>query len=491
MFHKEKPSLQEVQSMSLSDDLHGYIVGNFSFPFSSYLMNRKGILPYYKQFIQSETLPQESLQEMQLKKLVHVLEYANAWVPYYQKKFKEVGFHPQDIKTLDDARHIPTLTRQDVIENRKDMVDSRVLSSLQVADNSSRGPAEPLPMARFRKHKLVRNTSSGSTGAPTIFYEDGSVTALNWAHELRFKKWFGIDPGAKEARFARITVDYLPKSAPYQLRKLLWNQLILPGVNLQEPEYELCLRRLHQFRPRVMWGFTSAITGLAEYIKERKLAPYIPELIIVWAAPLYEHEKQILMEVFQCPVTNIYGAREVGHIAAQCNEGKFHINQESYLVETVPLEDNVGEDGTGELIATPLITTPMPFIRYRMGDIGKISNSQCNCGKSLQEMQSFLGRTGEVFNTRDGRMISPNFWCRTFMDIKLAGSIKRFQVIYLKDGNVRIKLVTKPNYSQETEEHFRNHLLRNFQTETDFHFDYVDEIKPQISGKYQMVMKEE
>ena len=482
----------EVQRMTFWGSLHQHIAGNITFPLSNYLMNRRGILANYRRVVKSERLPYEILQKNQFHSLVQVLQHANTYVPYYQKKFKEIGLHPRDIKHLKDIEQLPPLTRQDVIEYRHEMVDVRFASSIPVADNSTRGPAEPLPLARFRKHKLVRNTSSGSTGAPTIFYEDGSVTALNWVHELRFHKWFGIDPGAREARLARISVDYMPKSTSQRLRKLLWNQLILPGVNLREEDYDLCARRIQEFRPRVMWGFTSAFTGLAEHIKRNsnRLQPYSPELIITWAAPLYDHERELLGEVFDCPLTNIYGAREVGHVAAQCQEGVFHINQENYLVETVPVDEAPSDDGTGELLVTPLIETPMPFIRYRMGDIGKVSPSACGCGKSLQEIQSFLGRTGEVFKTRDGRMISPNFWCRTFMDAKMAGAVERFQVVYLKNGNIAIKLVRKANYSQDTENHLRRHLERNFQSGTEVRFDYVDTIKPQLSGKYQMVMKE-
>ncbi|MEN8142664.1 MAG: hypothetical protein ABFQ82_03590 [Thermodesulfobacteriota bacterium] len=478
--------------MSFATACHEKAIANVTFAFSNYLMNRKGIMANYRQLMRSENSPYESLQDTQLNKLVRVLQYANDRVPYYQKKFREIGLDPRDIKRLEDMEAIPPLTRQDVIENRADLVDSQIAASMPVADNSSRGPAEPLPLARFRKHKLVRNTSSGSTGAPTIFYEDGSVTALNWVHELRFRKWFGIDPGAREARLARISVDYMPKSTSHRLRKLLWNQLILPGVNLQEGDYDLCARRIQEFRPRVMWGFTSAFTGLAEHIKKNsdRLQPYSPELIITWAAPLYDHERELLAEVFDCPLTNIYGAREVGHVAAQCREGVFHINQENYLVETVPVDEVPSDEGAGELLVTPLIETPMPFIRYRMGDIGKVTPSACGCGKSLQEMRSFLGRTGEVFKTRDGRMISPNFWCRTFMDAKMAGAVERFQVVYLKNGNIAIKLVRKPNYSQDTESHLRRHLERNFQAGTEVRFDYVETIKPQLSGKYQMVMKE-
>ena len=56
------------------------------------------------------------------------------------------------------------------------------------------------------------NTSSGSTGAPTVFYEDGTQTGLNWANELRIKSWFGVEPGSKEVRFLRSSSEDLSKS---------------------------------------------------------------------------------------------------------------------------------------------------------------------------------------------------------------------------------------------------------------------------------------
>ena len=74
----------------------------------------------------------------------------------------------------------------------------------------------------------------------------------------------------------------------------------------------------------------------------------------------------------------------------------------------------------------------MPFIRYRMGDIGDVKPSRCQCGRTLQVIENLLGRTGEIFITKDGRMISPNFWCRTFMSGKVSGAIRRFQVVYTR-----------------------------------------------------------
>ncbi|MGZ9148330.1 MAG: phenylacetate--CoA ligase family protein [Candidatus Deferrimicrobiaceae bacterium] len=470
--------------------MKNFLVGRVLFPASNHLFNRKDILKTYEYLCRSETFPQEQLRDIQLSRLKEITEYCRKYVPYYRDLFRKISFVPREIRSLDDIRRIPALSRQDLIENYRDMVDYRLHSSIPVAESSVRGPGEPIPFGRFKKHKLVRNTSSGSTGAPTMFFEDGSRTALNWAYELRWKKWYGIDPGAREARMARLSTLFLPRSRSLQLRRILWNQMILPGTNLAEKEYAHCLERIRAFRPLSLWGYTSALTGLAEYMKREAVdfSSRTLKLSIGWAAPLYEHEKALLEDTFRCPATNIYSAREVGHVAAGCPAGSFHINQENLIVESE--QTGNGEEEAGELLVTNLDISPMPFLRYRMGDIGRVSERKCTCGRTLQILDNLLGRTGEIFRTKDGRMISPNFWCRVFMSDRFAGQIRRFQVVYTKEKNFRILVVKGPGYSPEAEKYIKDSVGANISPDTRVDFEYVSEIRPRVSGKYQMVVNE-
>ena len=478
--------------LSYLDIVKESVTAKFLFPFSSYLFNRRGILNNYDRLIKSEWYSEERLREIQFKKMIRTLEYANSRVPYYMKIFKDIGFSPKDIKQLEDIKMLPTLSRQDVIDHHREMVDFRYHDSIRFAENSGRRSGEPVYFARFRKHKLVRDTSSGSTGIPTVFYEDGSITSSSWANELRMRNWFGIKPGSKEMRMVRVSTDFMLKSRTLLMRKYLWNQMVLPGINLSDNDYEICYETLREFRPKLLWGITSALFGLAEYIRKNSLEipGHCPELVISWASPLYDHERNTLMSVFACPVTNLYGSREVGHVAAVCPQGSSHINQETLLVETDDVEKIYGGDDVGEILVTSLETTPMPFIRYRMGDVGRVASSDCSCGRSLQVMKDFLGRTGEVFITKDGRMISPNFWSHTFMNDKMVEAFNGFQVIYKKDGNIRIRLVAKNSNSDDAESFLRTLLQKNFHHDIKIDLEYVEKIEPRISGKYQIVVNE-
>ena len=469
--------------------MNNWIVGRVAFPVSSYVMNRKGIYSNYRAMVDAEWHSEELLREIQMRKLRRILRYAYEYCPFYTERFRARGLMPEDVRTPEDLRRLPPLSRQEVIANGAHMIDFRYREAITSAQQSQRGPGQPIPFGRLRRHKLVRNTSSGSTGAPVIFYEDGSTTAQNWAFELRLRHWYGFRPGVREARMARVSADYVPNGMMHWARKTLWHQLMLPGVNLGDKDYALALAKIREFRPQVLWGFTSALAGLAEYVRSKgeDVRACSPKLAIGWAAPVYEHEEKILKEVFQCEVTNIYGAREVGHIAGRCPQQSWHINQENVLLEC---NDNDPSAEPGEILVTALNISPMPFIRYRLGDIGRPASSDCACGRKLQVLKDFLGRTGEIFVTKDGRMIAPNFWCRFFMVDGQSKFVDRFQVIYRADDRITIRIVKKGGFSDTTENDMKRILTRNFPPDIRFEFEYVPRIEAQISGKYQMVVNE-
>jgi phenylacetate-CoA ligase len=478
--------------MSFAEEIDQFLVGRIAFPAINYVLNRKDILGRYRKLLLTEHYSKEALRELQFQKLSAVLRHAYRWNPFYTKRFMEIGLAPGDIKTLEDLRWIPPLVRQDVIDHRVDMVNTRFRHSIPAADQAAQAAGLPLSFARFRRHKLIRSTTTGSTGTPTVFYEDGSTTALNWVHELRLKQWYGLAPGAKEARMSAVSTEYVAKRKLPSPREYLWNQTILPGYFLSDREYELSVRKIRKFRPRILWGPTPALTGLAQYVRRtnKDISRCRPDLVISRAAPLYEHEKKLLTEVFGCPVTNIYGTREVGHVAMNCPYGSIHVNQENYIVEIEG--SGIGQEsaGPGQVLVTLLDESPMPFIRYRIGDLAELGGSDCPCGRSLLVVKKIMGRTGEVFKTKDGHLIEPGFWCFAFMVGRPGQDVEKFQVVYRRADCIRFRIVRRADYSAETETDLRHFMKKYFPPSMQFEFEYVSDIKPQPSGKCPIVVNE-
>ena len=55
-----------------------------------------------------ELMERKELEELQLQRLKSVVEKVYKNVPFYQNKFKAAGITPQDIKSLDDLKKLPT-----------------------------------------------------------------------------------------------------------------------------------------------------------------------------------------------------------------------------------------------------------------------------------------------------------------------------------------------------------------------------------------------
>jgi phenylacetate-coenzyme A ligase PaaK-like adenylate-forming protein len=458
------------------------------FFFSNFLLNRRNISSTYRSLMKTQWYSQDELLSLQFKKLQDVLSHSYEFIPFYKKRFDDLGMRPGDIKNFDDYKKIPSLKRQEIIDHHVDMLDVHFLESLKKINPDKQAPGKPRGLSFFSRHKLIMNTSSGSTGAPTVFYEDGTQTGLNWANELRIKSWFGADPGSKEVRFLRASREELSKNLIATFRRHVWSQLLLPGVNLREEDHARSYERIMEFKPKILWGFTSAISELAQYMIDHNLdiGNAAPNVAITWAAPLYDFEEKRIETAFKCKVTNIYGTREVGHIATRCPEGSMHINQESLYVENKEEESESGK----EILCTSLVNVPMPFIKFETGDIGEMVEQKCSCGRHLKVINNLLGRTGEVIFDKDGKMIAPNVWCRFFMEGKLASRINRFQIHYMKNKDIEMKIEKGKNFNDETNELIKNKFYSQFSNDNMLIINYVDKIEPTKSGKYKMIIND-
>ena len=134
----------------IKNNIYDFIVGRVSFPLSNFLFNRKNILSNYHLLINSDKYNQKELLKLQYSKLRNVIDYSYNNIPFYKNLFSKIGLLPGDIKSIDDIRKIPPLSRDDVIENHVDMVDIRLKSSIQKANRVTKGPGFPLFLSVLR-----------------------------------------------------------------------------------------------------------------------------------------------------------------------------------------------------------------------------------------------------------------------------------------------------------------------------------------------------
>jgi phenylacetate-CoA ligase len=159
-------------------------------------------------------------------------------------------------------------------------------------------------------------------------------------------------------------------------------------------------------------------------------------------------------------------------------------------VEIVDSEGNRVPDGTeGEILVTSLANFAMPFIRYRIGDLGVLSpvrrSDQATSGQILTEV---LGRTLDVFKAKNGDRIHGGYF---LVMLFYRDWIAKYQVIQRSDSCILFRIVRSGadcDHAELDEIAARTRLVMGDDCEVAFEF--VDEIAPCDSGKYRYVTSE-
>ena len=196
---------------------------------------------------------------------------------------------------------------------------------------------------------------------------------------------------------------------------------------------------------------------------------------------LYDYQRQKIESVFRVKIYNWYGARELGHIATECNDhGGLHINTYGILLEVVKDGRHVF-DQVGEFVFTDLHNRAMPLIRYRIGDVGIVASRPCSCGCELPLVKEVAGRYVDTFKKKDGAFVPGVAFTNRI--IKSDREIKKLQIVQKDYNFFQLNVVKGPLYSDAALEDLKIKICEFMHEKLDFDVRLVEDILPERSGK--------
>lgn len=125
-------------------------------------------------------------------------------------------------------------------------------------------------------------------------------------------------------------------------------------------------------------GYTFSLYSLVSLAKLKNIKLPKLKLVITNAEALYDHQRELISDSFQCPVIQTYSGCECAFGGTEDLERNMWLWPESGLLEVVTHEGGIEKYGQGEFLATGLVNKAMPLIRYRIGDSGQIRESNNN-----------------------------------------------------------------------------------------------------------------
>ncbi len=116
--------------------------------------------------------------------------------------------------------------------------------------------------------------------------------------------------------------------------------------------------------------------------------------------------RALIESVFERPVFDHYGSRDIGMIASECSHHQgLHFHPWSSYVEFEPI-GNTPDGPAYRLLVTDLLNFGQPFIRYDTGDCVTLGPTTVPMWPPFPLIQRVLGRVTDGFILPDGGIVS-------------------------------------------------------------------------------------
>jgi phenylacetate-CoA ligase len=380
----------------------------------------------------NQWLSPDRLKKMAEKRAIREVHRAYRTVPYYKKKYDEAGVNINDIKTLDDLKKLPFITKDEIREQFPDGIVARGLDI----------------------KKCHYSATTGSTGRSLPFVFSHKTLLFYVTTNFRVYTMIGFRPWHKIV-YIKYTSTNTRSFGP------LFRNTHIKSILPVEEQIDL----LKKGKPDILIGYASIILEIARTLTPEEAKLIRPKFISVNSELSTKDQRDFISHVFNCPVYDEYSTEETWMIASQCKNHEYHLYIDNVWVEFL---DKNGKDvrpgEIGEMVLTTTRSTVMPFIRYRIGDLGRPSNRSCSCGRGFPVLEAFDGRRDDSFILPSGKLVSSLKILNTFTMFikKYLHLMEEFKVIQKKRDLVVIELVKGKQYKQEQFQELIDQLNRIF-----------------------------
>lgn len=332
---------------------------------------------------QIETIDRPSLESLQVERLKVSLMRVFENVPLLRQRFLEVGMNAekiQAIKSTAELAHFPFMKKTDLRENYPFGLFAVPLKEVNRLHASSGTKGKPTVVGYTRNdidiwsEACARALACGGA-------RPGDVLHNSYGYGL-FTGGLGMHYGAE-----RLGATVVPASGGRTQQQIMLLQDFGSRILLSTPSYALNM------------AFT-----MGEHQVPRSSIKL--EIGIFGAEPWTEEMRAQIEQALQIQALDIYGLSEVmgPGVSMECVEGKkgLHIWEDLFIAEIVnPQTGEVLPEGEeGELVFTTLTKEAFPVIRYRTGDLSRLTSEPCVCGRTMRRMTRVRARLDDMLIIR-------------------------------------------------------------------------------------------
>jgi len=321
------------------------------------------------------------------------------------------------------ADYFAELKKLPLYQNVKQFSDLPVIDKRFIKENHD------ALMNPFYSGRKIRKKTGGSTGEPLVFFSGSDAQSYLWAGIFLSWQIAGYEFGDKVAFFAGSSL-FATGSKPYIYYKLL-NVTIMTPFDMSDTTMEEYGQRLQQGGYRIVYGFSLAMHRMARYYLDAGLTLKTSlRAIICTAEKLTPAMRKDIEACFGVPCYSQYGCNDAGISAFECEERNgFHLITTRSYHEVLP---------GGELVSTDMANRAMFLPRYNSGDMVRMSDRVCRCGRGFPLIEEVVGRQNDIVIDTQGHAVHSEYFNHMFRENERVLSL---QVVF-NDTMLEINLLT-------------------------------------------------
>jgi len=329
------------------------------------------------------------------------------------------------------------------------------------------------------------SSTGGTSGETLVFKRSNQSRDFDWAAAFRAWRWGGYQIGDRYLDLWSHPKTHINrKGVINKLSDRLRQRLIINTYDIDRVKLRNCVPIIKKFKPKFLRGYSSALFILSKVVNPEEIQP---EGVFTTAENLTQNMRRSIEETFNCMVFDGYSGEGGAH-ANECDRHEgYHIHSEGVIMEFIKEGRKVSSGETGEIVVTDLNNYKMPFIRYRIGDMGIPFHEACSCKRTLPLISELQGRVSDIIVTPTGKIVTrPSFFGSSNV-MKITG-LDEYQVIQEKIDKVTILVITNQEYTKQCEALIMGMAEDILGKEVDIKLKHTNKIEVAPSGKRKVIV---
>lgn len=388
------------------------------------------------------------------------VQYCFETVPYYRRRLQECGLSPRDIRTLDDLRHLPLLTKQDAKDHISELISTAVP----------------------QRDRIIAHTS-GTTGGGLRFMTTLRAVQGHLAVWWRYRRWHGLQLDMWCGYFGgRSVVPASQSRPPFWRYNYPGRQILFSGYHISPSNMDCYLEELQDKRPPWLHGYPSLLALLASHVLERGASrSYTPKWITTGAENLLPQQTDLIERAFGVRPRQHYGMAEAVANISECERGVMHVDEDFAAVELLPVPNGTGR----RVVGTNLANFATPLLRYEMQDEVSLSDKECECGRPGRVVASVDGRLEDYIVLKNGARLG-----RMDHIFKDMINVREAQLYQAEPGQIVVRVVRGSRYTADDNALLLREIRLRVGEETDVSIEHVEALERSRAGKLRFVVSE-